>query len=415
MNTRFTVLAVILCSIAFHSTTHAEDWLQWRGPSRADRSPETGLLKSWPEAGPKQLWVNDKAGFGYSGFSIQGDKLYTLGLEGDSCFGLCLNADTGKEIWRKKIGEKFENRWGDGPRSTPTIDGKNIYILTAGGTLACVNAANGKEVWSRQMSEFGGKVPFWGYSESPLVDGKLVLCTPGGDDGSIVALNKSNGKLIWQTKDLTTKAHYSSIIAADWGGKHQYIQLLMDQVVGIDSADGSVLWTSPWEGKTAVIPTPIFKDGTVYVTSGYKVGSKAVQLDDQNQATEKWFQIEMQNHHGGVILVDDHVYGYSDRAGWSCQNLATGELAWNQNKREIRKGAISYADGLFYHLQENDGQVILIKATPEGFEEISRFTLDPQTEQRSPQGKIWVHPVICNGKLYLRDQEFIHCYDLKSK
>ena len=199
MNTRFTALAVILCSIAFHSTTDAEDWLQWRGPSRSDRSPETGLLKSWPEAGPKQLWVNDKAGFGYSGFSIQGDKLYTLGLEGDSCFGLCLNADTGKEIWRNKIGEKFENRWGDGPRSTPTIDGKNIYILTAGGTLACVNAANGKKVWSRQMSEFGGKVPFWGYSESPLVDGKLVLCTPGGDEGSIVALNKSNGKLVWQT------------------------------------------------------------------------------------------------------------------------------------------------------------------------------------------------------------------------
>ncbi|MCH2182747.1 MAG: PQQ-like beta-propeller repeat protein [Mariniblastus sp.] len=415
MKTRFTALVVILSAIACYPSAQAEDWLQWRGPSRADRSSETGLLKSWPEEGPKQLWVNDKAGFGYAGFSIQGDKLYTLGLEDDTCFALCLNANTGKEVWRKKIGGKFENRWGDGPRSTPTIDGKNVYFLTAGGTLACLNAANGKKSWSCEMSEFGGKVPFWGYSESPLVDGKLVVCTPGGDEGAIVALNKSDGKLVWQTEDLTTPAHYSSLIVADWGGKHQYIQLLMDQVVGIDSADGSLLWTSPWEGRTAVIPTPIFKDGTVYVTSGYKVGSKAVQLNDQNEATEKWFQIDMQNHHGGVILVGDHVYGYSDKAGWACQDLETGEIVWNQNKREIRKGAVSYADGLFYHLQENDGQVILIKATPDGFEEISRFTLEPQTEQRSPMGKVWVHPVICNGKLYLRDQEFIHCYDLQSK
>ena len=415
MNIRFATINFVLLSIILCPTMHAEDWLQWRGPSRADRSSETGLLKSWPEQGPKQLWVNQKAGLGYSGFSIQGDKLYTLGLEDDSEFALCLNANTGKQIWKQNIGEKFENGWGDGPRTTPTIDGKRVYFMTAGGTVACLNATSGKKVWSRQMTEFGGKVPFWGYSESPLVDGKMVVCTPGGDDGSIVALNKSDGKLIWQTKELTTPAHYSSVIAADWGGKHQYIQLLMDQVVGVDSKDGSVLWTSPWEGRTAVIPTPIFKDGTVFVTSGYKVGSKAVQLDDKNNASEKWFQIDMQNHHGGVILVDDHLYGYSDKAGWSCQDLATGEIVWNQNKREIRKGAISYADGLFYHLQENDGQVILIKATPDGFEELSRFTLDPLSEQRSPRGKIWVHPVICNGKLYLRDQEFIHCYDLKSK
>ena len=415
MKTQTILLAIFTFCLTAHTSLPAEDWLQWRGPARADRSSETGLLKSWPEGGPKQIWVNDEGGLGYAGFSIRGDKLFTLGLDGETEFALCLNANTGKQIWKTKVGEKFKNGWGDGPRSTPSIDGKNIFVMTADGTIACLQAGNGKLVWKKQMTDFGGKVPYWGYSESPLVDGNQVLCTPGGDDGAIVALNKKNGKLLWQTKELTTGAHYSSIIAADWAGKHQYIQLLMDQVVGVDSSDGTVLWTSPWEGRTAVIPTPIFKDGVVYVTSGYKVGSKAVQLNDKNEATEKWFNIDMQNHHGGVILVDDHVYGYSDKAGWACQSLETGELAWNQNKREIRKGAISYADGLFYHLQENDGEVFLIKASPDGFEAISQFTLEPLSEQRSARGKIWVHPVICNGKLYLRDQEFIHCYELQAK
>lgn len=394
---------------------HADDWLQWRGPNREDRSTESDLMQSWPAEGPNQLWVNRNCGLGYAGFSIQGDRLYTLGLDGDSEFALCLNAETGEEIWRQPVGPKFQNQWGDGPRSTPTIDGDRIYCLFASGVLACLNAGDGRVVWKKDMAELGGSVPFWGYSESPLVDGDLVVCTPGGKDGAIAAMNKMTGEKVWQTEELIPPAHYSSIIAADWGGKRQYIQLLVNAVVGIDSENGDVLWQSPWKGEIAVIPTPIFHDGVVYVTSGYKVGSKAIQLDEDNNATEKWFSIEMQNHHGGVIRVDDHVYGYSDRAGWCCQSLETGELEWNVSRREITKGAITYAGGRFYHLEERDGDVILLEATPEGHQEHGRFTLEPKSENRSPRGAIWVHPVVSDGKLYLRDQEIVHCYDIRKK
>ena len=401
-----------LCFACLPIRTAADDWLQWRGPDREDRSAETGLLQEWPDEGPKQLWVNESCGLGYAGCSVQGKRLFTLGLEENAEFALCLDAETGEELWRQNIGPRFQNAWGDGPRSTPTIDGKFVYFLSAAGELACLEGNSGQIRWSKNLADFGGRVPVWGYAESPLVDGDQIVCTPGGNQGAILALNKRNGKKLWQTSSLTPRAHYSSLIAVDWGGRRQYIQQLVNAIVGIDAKTGDVLWQSERTGRTAVIPTPIFSKGIVYVTAGYKVGSKAVELDDDNNVHDLWETISMQNHHGGVIRVDEHVYGYSDRDGWCCQNLMTGKLAWKHSKRKITKGAITWADNRFYHLQERDGQVVLIEATPDGLVEHGRFTLSPLSEQRSPRGKIWVHPVIANGRLYLRDQEYLHCYDV---
>lgn len=263
------------------------------------------------------------------------------------------------------------------------------------------------------MGDFGGRRPNWGYCESVLVDGEKVVCTPGGKQGAVLALNRNSGEKIWQSEDFTENAHYSSIIIAEHNGMRQYIQLTPAKLAGINSKDGSVIWTSDWQGRTAVIPTPIFKDGYVYITSGYGVGCKLVKLNDDNTAEDVYVNKVMKNHHGGTILIGDHVYGYSDGPGWTCQDFKSGEMVWNE-KRALGKGSVTFAEGKFYCLDEGKGTLALVEASPEGWKEISRFKLTPQTEQRSPRGKIWTHPVIANGKLYLRDQEIIICYDIRS-
>jgi outer membrane protein assembly factor BamB len=200
-------------------------------------------------------------------------------------------------------------------------------------------------------------------------------------------------------------------VPADLNGGRQYIQRTEKSVVGIAAKDGKLLWKTSFPlGNTAVIPTPIIRDNFVYVTAGYRAGCKLVKISPANEVMTVYENIVMKNHHGGVILVGDHVYGHSDQ-GWTCQSFKTGEAAWTYNK--FGKGAIAYADGMFYCLEERSGTVALIDASPEGWKEHGRFKLDPQTTIRSPSGSIWTHPVISNGKLYLRDQDLIYCYDVK--
>src|SRR5688572_16877073 len=406
----------VLCLFAVLATTiaTAADWPQWRGPDRTDISKESGLLKSWPEGGPKQVWLFKDAGLGYSGPAIVGGKLFTMGIREGGEQLIAVDIKTGKALWSVKIGEALKNDWGDGPRGTPSVEGDRVYVISGRGSLICANVADGKILWQRAMKDFGGKTPGWGYTESVLVDGNKVVCTPGGAQGAIVALDKKTGEPIWQSKEFTDGAHYSSIITASHGGKRQYIQLTEKHVVGVSAEDGKVLWTSDWPGKVAVIPTPIFHDGHVYVTSGYDVGSKLVKLSANNEPSEVYFSKTMINHHGGVILLDGHIYGHSDRGGWTCQNFKTGEKVWAE-KDALGKGAIAYADGKFYCLAEKDGTVALIDASPKGWKENGRFKLEPQTTQRNPKGRIWTHPVILDGRLYLRDQELLFCYDVKAK
>ncbi len=393
------------------------DWPQWRGPARDAISKETSLLKQWPAEGPKKLWSYANAGHGYSGFAVVGGKLFTLGTRDGSEMLLCLDAAKGTELWVAKLGTILGNKWGDGPRGTPTVDGDKVFALGGDGTLVAVQAKDGKELWRTTMASLGGKTPGWGYTESVLVDGKQVVCTPGGAQGAVAALDKATGKVLWQSKDFTDGAQYSSIVPATINGQPQYVQRTMASIVGLSTKDGALLWKQEYPGKTAVIPTPIVKGNQVYVTAGYGVGSMSFTIDPSNKVTMLWDETAgtnkvMKNHHGGVILVGDHVYGHSDGSGWVCQDLKTGAEVWSE-KKALNKGAISYADGMFYLLEEGTGNVVLIEASPKGWNEKGRFKLDPQTAIRSPQGRIWTHPVISNGRLYLRDQDLIHCYAVK--
>ncbi len=390
----------------------ALDWPQFRGADRSDVSKETGLLKQWPEGGPKQVWLYKNAGNGYSGFAVVAGKLFTMGTRDGNEILLALDVVTGKELWIANIGKILANGWGDGPRGTPTVDGDRVYALGGQGEILCVSAADGKTIWTASMKDLGGKTPGWGYTESVLIDGAQLLCTPGGANGTIAALDKLTGKPLWQSKEITDGAQYSSIVPATINGEKQYVQLTQQTYFGVSAKDGAVKWRLPFPGKTAVIPTPIVSGNFVFVNAGYGVGCQLAEVKAGNEAAMVYENKTMKNHHGGVLAVGENLYGYSDGFGWLCMDMKTGNQVWAERSK-LGKGAVACADGMLYCLDEASGTVVLAEASPKGWAEHGRFKLDPQTTIRNPQGRIWTHPVISGGKLYLRDQDLIFCFDVK--
>jgi len=388
----------------------AADWPQWRGPNRDGISPDKGLLVEWPSEGPTLVWKGTGIGQGFSSISISGSHIFTMGDEGENSFIYALNME-GKPLWSSKIGRPGGDH--PGTRCTPTVDGDLVYALGQFGDLVCVEAATGKERWRKNLNrDFGGRMMSgWGNSESPLVDGDKVLCTPGGSQGTVIALNKKTGAVVWQSKDFTDSAAYSSIIKAEIAGVPQYIQLTGASVAGVAPQDGHLLWRAIRRGSTAVVPNPICHDNQVYVTSGYGVGCNLFKVSkdsDHFNAEQVYENKTMVNHHGGVVLVGEYLYGHSDGKGWVCQNFKTGEMVWQD--RKLEKGSLVYADGHLYLRGERKGTVVLIEASPDGYKEHGRFEQPDRSSQNS-----WAHPVVIGGKLYLRDQDILLCYDVKKK
>jgi outer membrane protein assembly factor BamB len=413
---KFTFLCVALLGSANLLLAGSGDWPQWRGPNHDGISTETGLLKDWPEGGPKLVWEVKGLGDGYSSVSIFGNRIYTAGDKGAESFVEALNLADGKPLWSSRLGKSgsLGQPQYEGPRATPTTDGELVFMASLWGDLVCLLADTGKEIWRKgYVKDFGGATPDWGYAESPLIDGEKVVVTPGGSKGALVALNKKTGAVIWQSKGFTDAANYSSLIIAELGGVRQYIQLTEASVAGIAAADGKLLWKAPRKGSIAVIPTPIYDDGFVYVTSGYGVGCNLFKITTDSgrfSAEQVYANKVMANHHGGVIKAGDFVYGYSEGKGWTCQDFKTGEAKW-QERHKLGKGSLAYADGHFYLRQEDkNGTVALIEATPEGYREHGRFDQPDRSEKNS-----WAHPVIAGGKLYLRDQDVLLCYDIKAQ
>ena len=417
MNAAFRFLTVVVsCALAASLSAAPTDWPQWRGPDRDGLSKETGLLKEWPKQGPPLAWKASGVGKGYSTVSVVDDRIFTIGDLDDGTQVIALNAKTGKILWTSKLGKGGAVGWGgyEGTRSTPATDGQLVFAVGQWGEFVCVQAADGKEVWRKDLiQDFGAPRPEWGFAESPLLDGDKVLMTPGGPQGAVVALNKKTGAVIWRSKDFRDPAHYSSIIKADIDGVPQYIQLTEQSVVGLGANDGKVLWKAPRRGSTAVIPTPIYADHMVYVTSGYGIGDNLFRINHQSgmfSAQQVYANKVMVNHHGGAIRVGDYVYGHSDNKGWTCQELKTGKEMW-QEKSKLGKGSIAYADGHFY-LRDEDGKgtVALIEASPAGYKEHGRFDPPDRSDKNS-----WSHPVIAGARLYLRDQDVLLCYEIKGR
>jgi outer membrane protein assembly factor BamB len=421
MNRRLLGPAVLL-GLTVPALAYADDWPQWQGPDRTNVSKETGLLKTWPAGGPKLLWTFENAGVGYSSPAVVGDRLYTLGQRGGQEFLFCLDVASGREAWATPVAQPYENGYGGGPRCTPTIDGDSIFAESPRGDVVCLDLKTGAKRWAESLTALGGKVPNWGYSESPLVDGQKLIVTPGGARGAMAALDRNSGKVLWRSAGMTADAAYSSPVVSEAGGVRQYVQLTAQGAFGVAAADGKVLWKENVAGnRVATIPTPIVRGENVYVTSDYGAGCALIRLTVEGGGVKSelvYSNKTMQNHQGGVVLVGDHLYGWSgnvnSRGKWVCQEFQTGKATWEEEER-FGAGAITCAEGQIYCYSQKDGTVVRIDASPAGWKEAGRFQIPRQTRIPRGQGRIWARPVIANGRLYLRDQDLLFCYDLKDR
>ena len=406
------------------SVAGAADWPQWRGPNRDGKSAEKGLLKGFPEGGPKLLWQvtePDIIGTGYGTPAVVKGRLYIVGADSakkDAAESVaCLDAATGAPIWKMPLDTakgNFSDGWGGGPRSTPTVDGDALYVLGSTGDLVALETATGRIVWRKNLvKDFGGAIPQWGYSESVLIDGDKLVCTPGKKTG-MLALNKKTGATVWACKELEDAAGYSSIVVATVGGVKQYVQQTMEHAVGVNAADGKLLWkVGQINRKIAVIPTPVVAGNDVYFTSGYGAGGELVQIGTDGKSAKVLNKTSaVANHHGGVIELDGKLYGHSDAKEWFCYDYRAGgdDLAWTSSK--LDKGSITYADGQFYCYGQGKGTLVTIKASDKAWEETGRFAIPETSKLRPSQGKVWAHPVVADGRLYLRDYETLFVYDI---
>lgn len=403
-----TLTAAILTATAVASNQTTGDWPQWRGPNRDGKSAETGLMKSWPAGGPRLVWKASGAGIGYSSMSTSEGRLYTVGARGGREYVHAFDVATGRKLWEFDNGAEFSNDRGNGPRGTPTIDGPRLYVLGASGDLTCLDKVTGNRIWSvNVLRTFGGRNPTWGLSESPLVAGSRVLVNAGGPNASIVALDKTSGRVLWRTQ--SDGAGYSSAVLQRVGDVEQAVFFTASRAVGVDVRDGRLLWEYPRvANRVANIATPVVHQNFVFLSSDYGTGAALLRLEPNGNrvtASEVYFTRAMRNHHSSSVLVGDTLYGFSS-AILTALNFADGAERWKH--RSVGKGSLVYADGHLYLFSEN-GVVGLAEATPEAYREKGRFEI-----QQGPL-PTWAHPIISNGRLYLRDQDNIYAYDVKGR
>jgi outer membrane protein assembly factor BamB len=406
------VTAVLLTSVTagLLGQSAASDWPQWRGGDRTGVSKETGLLKQWPPAGPAVVWSASNLGGGYGSVAVAGERVFVQGMRDRQSIVSSLNRADGKLVWSKPLGPAGNNDRGPGPRGTPTVDGDRMYVLTEMGDLASLKTADGSVIWQRNiLKDFRGSNPHWLISESPLVDGNHVIVTPGGPNAGLAALDKMTGKTIWTSKELSDEAGYSSPVVADIQGVRTIMTLTGGAGVGVRASDGKLMWRhTAVANQTANIATPVYFNNSVFYTSDYGTGGALLGLrasGGEIRAQEIYFTRDMQNHHGGVVLVNGHLYGYNNSI-LTCLEWASGKLMWRD--RSVGKGAVAAADGHLYVLSENN-VVGLVEATPTAYREKGRFTIK---DQGLPS---WAHPVVAGGRLYIRNQGTLASYDIKAR
>ena len=396
--------------VTLSAQSPSTDWPQWRGPDRSGVSRETGLLREWPRSGPALAWSAAQLGAGYGSVAVAGDRVFVQGLKNRQSVITSLDRSSGKAVWSVALGSSGENDRGSGPRGTPTVDGDRVYALSENGDLVCLMAADGKVVWRRNiLREFSGRNINWLISESPLIDGDRVIVSPGGRNAGMAALDKKTGATIWVSKELSDEAGYSSPVVADVQGVRTIMTLTGNAGIGVRATDGKLMWRyGNVANNTANITTPIYSNGKVFFTSAYGTGGALLGLKASGEsvsAQEIYFTRNMQNHHGGVVLVDGYLYGFNNSI-LTCLEFETGKVMWRD--RSVGKGSVAYADGRLYVLSE-DNVVGLVEASPKGYRETGRFTI---ADQGWPS---WAHPAVSGGRLYLRNQNVLASYDVRAR
>jgi outer membrane protein assembly factor BamB len=406
--------------------THAGDWPQWNGPHRDGHADEKGLLTAWPQGGPKLLWSFKDGGTGFSAPAVVGNRIYMLGARAGDELIIALDS-AGHEVWSAKIAPPFNfdgNVWINGPNSTPAVDGELLYALGSQGALVCVESATGKQLWRKdlpkelaaEVNPITGGEGGWGFNWSPLVEGDELLITPGGRNGLAAGLDKITGKVRWQTKELAEQCTYASPIVATAAGVRQYIVPRQGGAVGIEPKTGKVLWTyktaRPWPD--IVAPTPLFRDDQVYLTAWFG-GSDVFKIEKDAaglKTTRTWANMNLSNAHGGVILQDDYLYGAQELRSWRCLDFKTGERKW-EDMESVGPGSIVAVDGMMLILSQDTNIVSLVQMSPAGMKVTGQFPLPTISKLRKPEAKAFSHLVVAGGRLYVREQEMLFCYDLK--
>lgn len=413
-------LVIIMLSV-FCIDSFAADWPQWRGDGRRGVSDETGLLKKWPDGGPKLLWFAEGIGEGNSSMSIADGTIYVTGNKGKgkneveylSAFDL-----KGKLKWQEPYGKPWVRSYSPA-RTTATIENGNAYVINGTGAMSCFDIKDGNEKWTVDVSEkYDGQYGPWGIAESPLVVDDKVICTPGGKKATMVALDKMTGKVIWASKSIDDKPAYCSPIVVERGGKKIIITIIAKHILGVNAADGEILWTydcANYQPKQKGIntATPLYYDGGIYVTSGYDMGSIKLKLAADGMSVEKeWVNMDLDTHVGGVVLVDGYIYGASwhnnGMGNWICVDWETGKTMYDTEWHN--KGQVIAADGMLYCYDENKkegGNMGLVKSGSKAFDVVSEFKID------KGEGIHWAHPAISDGVLYVRHGEVLMAYDIK--
>ena len=383
----------------------AADWPGWRGPGRDGKSPDATVLKEWPAEGPKLLWKNDAVGAGYASMAVVDGTTYTAGEVGGKLVLFALDAE-GKEKWKQEV----DGGWGQfpGSRSTPMVDGDRVYIVSAPGAIACFDAKTGEAKWQKKMADFGGKPAMWGYAESVLILGKLAIVTPGGKN-CVVALDKLTGEKVWASQGFDGAAHYCSAIAITEGKSTAICVGTGGGLAFFDAENGKLLGSNTFcAGNTANCPTPAYADGYVFWANGYGKGGVCMKVDvkdGQWTITEAWKTKDMNCHHGGYVIKDGYIYGNNGN-GWACLELKTGKTLWND--KGVGKGSVCLVDGELVLFSETAGKVGLAAASPDALKLTGQFSV-------KGKDKSWAHPIVVGGKMYIRYDTNLYCFDVAGK
>lgn len=410
------LLLLILAVFFAASAANNNGWPCFHGPERNNLSTETGLLRAWPEGGPKLLWTATDIGNGYSTVSIADDRIFTAGMIDKQTYVIALDM-AGKKLWQKLNGQSWEaadyQTWAvpySGARGTPTVDGDTVYHLSDLGQLTAFTAKTGEEKWHINIMEtFKAEQPEYGYSESVLIHGDALICCPAGEEGYIVALDKRTGRTLWTNTDIKDAVGNCSVVPAKIGDSQQLITLSASRILSFDPDKGHLLWEYPFANKRENnVADVIISDNLVYASTGYGKGCillRPIRKADGKYSVEPVWESELlDNHHGGVILVDGYIYGAgSESRGWFCLDFKTGAQKWQTRG----KGSLTYADGHLYCLDER-GTMSLVRATPEKWDQTGSFRV-----KKGGKGLHWAHPVVCGGRLYVRHSEKLFAFDIR--
>ena len=410
------VLLPLLVAIATASAS-AADWPEFHGPKRDNKSTDKGLLKTWPDGGPSRMWEAAGIGQGYSTVAIVGERIYTTGAIDGDCVITALDLN-GNRVWTRSNGKAWDGSY-PGTRSTPTIKEGLLYHLSGIGNLICLRADSGEVVWSVNiLQEFNGRNTTWGLAESPLVIGDQVICTPGGEEVSMVALDRKTGDVVWKCTGAGDKPGYASPILVEHDGLKQIVTAMSESIVGVRAADGKLLWRYPHKVYADEnITTPLFHDGFLIVSGCVRKGTTSLRLrvsGNKSSVQKHWHNRKLDVKQGGIVLVSRRLYGYAETQGrhgpWMCIDFKSGETIFQaaplESTYKYRNGCLTYADGMLY-LYSDNGNMALVKPTDTGFELAGRLRIEDPGERPT-----WAHPVVCGGRLYVRYGDKLSVYDV---